>query len=49
MMTKHNREAPLTYHVIIAMICLGINNIRIFRDFKILTHSLKFYLDIHNL
>ena len=44
MITKHNKEAPLIYHVITAMICLGTNNIRIFRDFKILSHGLKFVL-----
>ena len=34
MITKHNREAPLIYHVITAMVCLGTKNIRIFRDFR---------------
>ena len=44
MVTKHNREAPLIYHMITSVICLGTNNIRIFRDFKILSYSLKFVL-----
>ena len=42
MITKYSREARLIYYVITAMVCLGTNNIRIFRDFKILSHSLKF-------
>ena len=44
MITKHNREALLIYHMITAVSCLGTNNIRIFRDFKILSYGLKFVL-----
>ena len=44
MITKHNRESPLIYHVITAVICLGTNIIRFFHDFKILSHGLVVHL-----